>query len=133
VGRARERPDSLPTLRMTLRDYYRRKQAVYGKEDRTVYDGDLRRLFADPEAGRSRKRAATFLRERRLELRRQVARWTGQRPFVVDEVIRGMIRRCRELGLTLAYSERETGQGAAVLVTTHTARIQRMRHREYLR
>jgi hypothetical protein len=131
--RSRERTDSLPTLRMTLRDYYRRKRAIYGSEDRTVYDGDLKRLFAVAGSGRSRKRAATFLRERRLELRRQVARWTGQRPFVVDEVIRGMIRRCRELGLVLAYSERETGQGAAVLVTTHTARIRRMRHREYLR
>jgi len=129
--RSRERTDSLPGLRMTLRDYYRRKKAVYGEEDRSIYDHDLKRLFAS--GGKGRKRAATFLRERRLELRRQVSRWTGQRPFVVDEVIRGMIRRCRELGLTLDYSEAETGEGAAVLVTTHTAQIQRMRHREYFR
>jgi hypothetical protein len=52
---------------------------------------------------------------------------------VVDEVIRGMILRSRELGLRLAYSERETGEGAAVLVTIHTVRIERMRHREYFR
>ena len=131
VVRSRERTDSLPSLRMTLRDYYRRKKFVYGEEDRSVYDGDLKRLFTT--GGKGRKRAATFLRERRLELRRQVSRWTGQRPFVVDEVIRGMIHRCRELGLTLDYSEAETGEGAAVLVTTHAAHIQRMRHREYFR
>jgi hypothetical protein len=131
--RSRERTDSLPTLRMTLREYYRRKKRVYGEEDRSHYDTDLVRLFGSGTVGRGRKRAATFLRERRLELRRQVSRWTGQRPFVVDEVIRGMIRRSRELGLHLDHSERETTHGAAVLVTLHAARIQRMRHREYFR
>jgi hypothetical protein len=130
--RSRERPDSLPRVRLTLREYYRRKQAHYGEEDRSIYDGDLKRLFTVAR-GRGRRSASAFLRERRLELRRQVARWTGQRPFVVDEVLRGMIWRSRELGLRLAYSERQTGEGAAVLVTLHTARIQRMRHREYFR
>ena len=33
----------------------------------------------------------------------------------------------------LTRSERETGEGAAVLVTIHTVRIERMRHREYFR
>jgi hypothetical protein len=130
--RSREKPDSLPRVRLTLREYYRRKQVHYGDEDRSIYDRDLKRLFT---AGRApgRRTAAAFLRERRLELRRQVAGWTGQRPFVVDEVLRGMIRRCRELDLHLSHSERETSEGAAVLVTLHTARIERMRHREYFR
>ena len=131
--RSRERTDSLPTLRMNLRDYYRRKKVVYGEDDHSIYDADLKRLFAAGASGRGKKRAATFLRERRLELRREVSRWTGQRPFVVDEAIRGMIRRCRELALYVAHSERETGEGAAVLVTIHTARMQRMRPREYFR
>jgi hypothetical protein len=130
--RSRERPDSVSRVRLTLREYYQRKQAHYGEEDRSVYDGDLRRLFSSG-GGRRGRSAAAFLRQRRLELRRQVSRWTGQRPFVVDEVIRSMIVRARELRLRLAYSESETGEGAAVLVTLHTARIQRMRHREYFR
>lgn len=131
--RSRERPDSLPRLRMTLADYYRRKRSHYGEEDRSLYDHDLKRLFGGSGAGGRRKRASAFLRERRLGLRRQIARWTGQRPFVVDEVIRGMIFRCRELDLRVTHPEQETGQGAAVLVTLHTARIQEMRHREYMR
>jgi hypothetical protein len=128
--RSRERPDSLTTLNLTLREYYRRKQAHYRRGDGSVYDRDLKRLFT---TGGTRKRASVFLRERRLVLRRQVARWTGQRPFQVDEVLRGMIRRARELDLRLAHPERETGEGSAVLVTLHAARIRRMRHREYLR
>jgi hypothetical protein len=131
--RSRERPDSLPRLRMTLRDYYRRKKGYYGEEDRSVYDRDLKRLFTTGGGRALRRSASAFLRGRRLELRRQVSTWTGQHAFVVDEVIRGMILRSRELGLRLAYSERETGEGAAVLVTIHTVRVERMRHREYFR
>jgi hypothetical protein len=131
--RTRERMDSLPTIRMTLRDYYRRKRAHYGDGQRSDYDRDLHRLFSD-EPGRARRRpAAGFLRGRRAALRRQVATWTGQHPFVVDEVLRGMIARCRELALGLAHSERETAVGAAALLTLHTVRHSRMRHREYFR
>ena len=131
--RSRERTDSLPQLRMTLREYYARKREHYGEEDLSIYDADLRRLFSDDPAHRRRKAAATFLRERRGELRRIVAWWTGQHRFVVDDVLKGMTVRCRELGLRVARSEREAGEGAAVLLTLHTARIERMRHMEYLR
>jgi hypothetical protein len=128
--RSRERPDSLPSLKLTLREYYERKKRHYGEENYAIYDRDLKRLFG---GGGSRRSAAAFLRERRSELRRLVANWTGQRPFVVDEVLKGLIWRSRELGLRLTHPERETTEGAAILVTLHTARIQRMRHREYFR
>jgi hypothetical protein len=128
--RSRERTDAIGTLRMTLRQYYERKKAHYGEADRSIYDHELRRLFTP---GGRRKRAAVFLRERRSALRRQITRWTGQRAFAVDEVIGDLILRSRELGLRLALSERESAQAATVIVTLHTARIQRMRHREYFR
>jgi hypothetical protein len=131
--RSRERTDALSKLRMTLREYYLRKRDHYGEEDYSIFDRDLLRLFSDDPAHRQRIAAAAFLRERRGELRRIVAQWTGQHRFVVDDVVKGMIQRCRELGLRLCHTEQETGEGAAVLLTLHTARILRMRHREYFR
>jgi hypothetical protein len=128
--RSSERTESLPSVRMTLREYYRRKRSTWGDADLRVYDRDLERLFG---GGARRKRASMFLRERRASLRRQVSRWTGPRAFVVDEVLVGMIRRSRELGLRLAFGERESAEGAAVLVAMHTLRIRRMRYREYVR
>jgi len=129
----RERMDSLPGIRMTLREYYRRKKTHYGEDGRSVYDGDLRRLFSDDSARARRRPASRFLRARRAELRRQVSTWTGQHAFVVDEVLKGMIVRCRELSLGLARSERESSAGAAALLTVHTVRHSRMRHREFFR
>jgi hypothetical protein len=128
--RSRERTESVPNVHMTLREYYRRRRSTWGEADLRVYDRDLERLFG---SSARRKRASVFLRERRASLRRQVSRWTGQRAFVVDEVLVGMIRRCRELGLHLAFAERESAEGAAVLVAMHTLRIRRMRYREYVR
>jgi hypothetical protein len=128
--RTRERMDSVTTLNMTVGEYYRRKQARYGREDRSIYDRDLRRLFSDD--GR-RRLASSFLRARQRDLCRQVAEITGQHLFVVDEVLSNMIARCRDLRLRLAHSERETNLGAAVLLTVHTVRLTRVRHREYFR
>jgi hypothetical protein len=128
--RSRERTESLPTVCISLREYYRRRRSTIGEADLRVYDRDLSRLFG---AGPRGKRASVFLRQRRDSLRTEVARWTGQRPFVVEEVLGGMIRRSRELGLRLAHGERETAEGAAVLVAMHTLRIRRMRYREYVR
>jgi len=130
VVRSRDRADAVGTLKMTLREYYQRKKAHYGEEDRSVYDHELQRLFG---TGGSRKLASTFLRERRAALRREVSRWTGQRAFAIDEVLGGMILRCRERDLRLAMPERESAQAAAVIVTLHTTRIQRIRHLEYFR
>ncbi len=129
--RSREHVHSLRELRMTLREHYREKQSRYGQADRSVYDRDLLRLFtAEPSR---RRRAASFLRERRRLLRDQVSTWTGQYAFVVDTVLREMIQRCRELDLHLSHSERETGIGAAVLLTVHTIRLVRRRQPEYFR
>jgi len=128
--RSRERTESLPQVSISLREHYRRRRSTWGDADLRVYDRDLARLFG---AGGRGRRASMFLRERRVSLRTQVARWTGQRPFVVDEVLSGMIRRSRDLGLRLAHRERETAEGAAVLVAMHTLRIRRMRYREYAR
>jgi hypothetical protein len=133
LQRTRERLDAVATLAMTLREYYQRKQARYGREDRSIYDRDLRRLFTD-EPDRARRRlASSFLRARQRDLCRQVAALTGQHLFVVDEVLNQMTARCRDLRLRLAHSERETNLGAAVLLTVHTVRLTRIRHREYFR
>jgi len=130
--RSRERTDALPGLRMTLREYYRRKHAHYGEEHHAIYDRDLLRLFSDDPAHARRKPAAAFLRERRTELVRLVADWTGNHRFVVDDVLGGMIHRARALRLRLAHPERETARGAIVVLTVHAARMRR-RGREYYR
>jgi hypothetical protein len=131
--RTRERPDSLSKIRFTLREYYERKQSSYGDGDLSVYDRDLRRLFSGEPVRGGRRLASAVLRRHRRPLRERVAQWTGQDAFVVDEVLKGLIVRARELQLHPSRPEQEIVQDAAIVLTVHTMRYTRRRHREYFR
>ena len=131
--RTRERPDALSKIRFTLREYYDRKLSPYGEGDLSVYDRDLHRLFSKEPAGGRRQLASAFLRKHRRALRERVAQWTGQYAFVVDDVLKDLTLRARELQLRLTRPEREVVQDAAIVLTVHTMRYTRRRHREYFR
>ena len=71
----RERPDSLPRLKFTLREYYRRKMAFYAGEESSETDRYLLRIFAASSNSRHGT-AVSFLRRTRHELRNRVAALT---------------------------------------------------------
>jgi hypothetical protein len=114
----RKRVYPLSKMRRRLRRHYEAKRRHYGDEHPDIYDLDLRRLFTDAgTAGRRRPKAAAFLRRSRSEIRRQVARWTGQHAYTIDMVLEDMISRCRELDLRTVRPERELRVDATILVT----------------
>lgn len=129
----RRRPDSLPRLRMTLREYYQRKQEHYGADGPGDYDHLLERLFTADQGYRHRPTAASFLRRHRAELRGRVAALTGQYRYVVDQALREMIRGCKKQRLRLMRGERETRVGAAILLAVLTASYLGGRRKEFMR
>ena len=70
----------------------------------------------------SRESAAAFLRRHQKEIRDQVSRWTGEYRFTLDQVLKQMIGRCRELKLRLTGSEARVKQDFAIVLTMHTMR-----------
>jgi Putative zinc-binding metallo-peptidase len=126
----RRTPFSLASLRRTLRVHYRRKRRHYRVDDRAFYDRDLRRLFSDAPEHAGNLSAARFLSRLRGDVRRRVRRWTGERHYVIDQVLEGMVGRCRELNLRLAGPEDEARLELTTLVTARTmTHIQLGRHR----
>ena len=123
--RTQDRAESLPRLRVTLREYYRRKQASYGTKQPWRHDTELRRLFAEPGPGARRTRAATFLQQSRTELRNRVSALTGHYRYVVDQAIDAMTVRCRELDLRLSRPREQARLDAAVLTTMVTLTLAR--------
>ncbi|MGE3174899.1 MAG: putative zinc-binding metallopeptidase [Planctomycetota bacterium] len=120
--RSRDRSDSLPTLKATLRDYYRRKQASYANSQPWMHDRELVWLFrpAARRGGGRGESAATFLRNLRVDLRGRTASLTGHYRYVVDQALDAMIARCKELDLRRSRSAALTRLGAAVLLTMVT-------------
>lgn len=114
--RSRARPEHLPSLRFTLRDYYEAKHKRYGYLTSNVYDADLRRLF-DKEDGRRRgETAASFLRRHRAHIRHMVARGTGKHEYALEVVLQEMMVRCRELGLRATAAREQLLTDLAILL-----------------
>ena len=126
----REEIDPLPELKKTLREHYARKRSHYGTERPSLYDPDLKRLFSDAPAYADRLSAATFLNRFRKEVRRKVAAWTGEYQYTIDQVLEGMIQRCRQLHLRLPIAEEQAKLDFTILLTVHTMNYLRSgRHR----
>ncbi len=115
-----ETVDPMSSLKTTLREHYRRRREHYGPVHPTFYDRDLSRLFSEAPQHAANKRAATFLKRIRREVRRQVAGWTGAYQYTIDQVLEGMIERCRERNLRLAVSEDQARLDFIILLTVQT-------------
>ncbi len=117
---AREHVEPTSKNRKTLREHYQAKRDHYGLSHPDFYDRDLKRLFSSDPQHNGNDTAAAFLRRVRPELRRRVARATGQYQYTIDQVLRDMIGRCRELKLRLDRPESEAKQDAMVVLTVQT-------------
>ena len=90
-----------------------------------MYDPDLKQLFSDSSAHADKLSAATFLNRFRKEVRRKVAAWTGEYQYTIDQVLEGMIQRCRQLQLRLPLAEEQAKLDFTILLTVHTMNYMR--------
>lgn len=101
--------------RRTLAEHYRRKQARYAVTETKAYDRRLRRVFGTRD-GKKRMRASTFLRQVRPQLTRLLTRRSRLHPYLVHQVYRMILQRCRELDLVVTQSQRVSKRAAAELL-----------------
>ncbi|MEO1235708.1 MAG: putative zinc-binding metallopeptidase [Planctomycetota bacterium] len=118
--RSRRQVEPLSRDRRTLREHYRAKRLRYADEFPDFYDADLLKIFSAEPRFAHRPAAAGFLRRVRPDLRDGVARWTGAHAYAVDQVLRDMIDRSKELNLRLAVPETRARNEAMMMVTVQT-------------
>lgn len=118
--RSRIKPESISTLTMTLGEYYADKRERYLVSYPDIYDRDLRRLFSDDPKDERHELASQFLRRNSTEIRRLVSNWTGEYQFTLDQVLKDMIGRSRELKLRAVGPERRLKLEFALLLTVKT-------------
>jgi hypothetical protein len=123
--RSRRVVEPLAEARLTLREYYERLARRGRGRNAARIDRSLLRLFTREAEGRRRMSAARLLRERAPVLRRRVARRLDVSEYLVGEVIRHMIARCRSLGLRLRGPRRDAERRAERLASAQVARAMR--------
>jgi hypothetical protein len=117
--RSRRRIEPVSQVAMTLREHYALKQAHQASDRPTIPDRDLQRLFA-AEPGRRGEPAAALLHRHRAEIRRMVARFTGESQFTLEQVLHDVISRCRVLELRASRDDRRMRVDFALLMTVRT-------------
>ncbi len=129
--RSREQVDSVSKLKKTLREHYRQRRQIYGIEVPELFDADLERLFSSqPPATGQKKRAAALLRRLQPALCQICARWTGEYPYAIAQIIQEMILRCRELKLYVGRPEEQVKLDIAVFISVQTLNyLHHVRHR----
>lgn len=121
--RSRATIDPVSRLRTTLREYYAEKHALYRVTHEEIYDGSLKTIFTnDPRHG-GRQTAGRFLQRHRAEIRRTVARWSGQYEYALDQIIGELIRRSDELGLVAVGTERRLLLDVAGMLAVRTTQF----------
>jgi hypothetical protein len=105
--RSRERVEPLSQVSTTLREHYEAKRKQYTVQYPTTYDRELKALFSDNPRHGHRELASHFIQRHRREIRRTVARWTGEYEFTLDQLLRDMTGRCRELKLRAVGPQRQ--------------------------
>jgi len=108
----RDRIEPLSENRLTLGEHYRRKRERFKIDTRDAYDLRLKRVFAKHREGERRLRASTFLRQSRPELERWLMRRSRLHPYLVQHVIRTVIKRCHDLDLVLDTPQRQAKRAA---------------------
>jgi len=112
--------DPLKRLRKTLAEHYKNKREHYGLDHPDFYDSDLRNLFSDLPAYARNRSAARFVQHVRREVRTTVASFTDSYQYTIDQLLRKIIARCRELNLRLTDTEEVTKIDFMVFLTVQT-------------
>jgi len=118
--RSKRLVDPLPRLKKTLADHYRKKREHYGLDHPDFYDSDLRKLFSNAPEYAKNAPAARFVRKIRKEVRGTVASFTDSYQYTIDQLIEGIIERCRELNLRLTDTEERTKIDFMLFLTVQT-------------
>jgi len=117
--RTRRQVEPLSQVSQTLREHYVAKQAHQASQRPTIPDRDLQRLFA-AEPGRRGEPAEAFLKRHRAELRRMVARFTGESQFTLEQALEDVISRCMALQLRAGRADKRLRVDFALLLTVRT-------------
>ncbi len=118
--RKKEEPGKIDSSRRKVKTYYGEKVDELGLDQPFYLDPLLFRLFSNSPEYKKKKLASQFIRGERKLIRDQVARWTGQYKYTIDQMLQEVIVSCQEKKLRLTKSERETRLDLVGMLTAQT-------------
>ena len=110
--------DPITSLNITLGDHYASKRKRYAVDMPTVFDRDLKRIFARETVNKRAPLAAAVIRKNRAKVIRAVSRETGEYPVALEAALNDMIARSRALSLRAPRSNQATRLEITAMLTS---------------
>lgn len=95
----------LSRLRITLNNYYKKKKQSYAEEFPDFHDTNLKRIFIESEGSKKEVTAADLIRRHRKSILNSVSTWTGEKKYIIDDLLKTLAERCRDLDLVIGEPE----------------------------
>lgn len=116
---ARDVIEPLAENTRTLREHYRRELKRYSIDVTSAYDADLLKVFAcrsHDKTGKRSKSAVRMLRSWRSQLTKRLVAREQLHPYLIHNIMRSVIDRCRELDLVATKPTIECKQKVTRLI-----------------
>jgi hypothetical protein len=111
-----KRPFSASRMRSTLANYYNRRKKLLEKDLPDYYDRALLQLFTNSDSNSVKKEASHFLISHKDKIINTVSHWSGIRKYDINEVIKKLIGRCKEMQL---YTTSDDTMNITAFIATH--------------
>ncbi|OGS36754.1 MAG: hypothetical protein A2293_03785 [Elusimicrobia bacterium RIFOXYB2_FULL_49_7] len=94
----------ISTLKTTLATHYKRKTEFYAEHSPDFHDAHLIRIFRHNNQT-SKPNAYKVLSKYKKDILSQVSYCTGERKYIVNQVLKNLIARCKQLALVSAEDD----------------------------
>lgn len=105
-------------LKLRLKTYYKRKRKFYEEEYPDFHDSNLKEIFPQALSSQTKEKASRFLKHYQKEILNNVSMWTGEKKYIINQVMKDLIKRCNELNLHICNSESNMISKITAYVTT---------------
>lgn len=95
-------------LRIKLKNYYRKKRHSYAEDFPDFHDANLKRMFSGIPSEEEKPGvhlANDIIKKYRKSIVNNVSRWTGEKKYIISDLLDTIIERCRELRLAALEPE----------------------------
>ncbi len=106
---------AISTLKIKLKNYYKKKRKSWAEYFPDFHDSNLKRIFEEIKEG---SLASEIIKKYKREILNNVSMWTGEKKYIIGELLDSLIERTKDLKLKTSEEEAITALKISTYITT---------------
>jgi hypothetical protein len=107
------------TLKISLKNYYKKKRHFYAEDFPDFHDSNLKRIFVEKNKDNAGLPLAyDIIKGYRSNILDNISIWTGEKKYVINDLLKTITQRCKDLKLLSYESESLTVLKISTYITT---------------